>query len=110
MENGKSVPDSYLLGANKCGVDPNDCIIFEDAPSGIRSGCGAGCQTLDVRVITSHTREQMEGVAPTFLANKLTGFVMSIRHSFITSLKDENDSVVAKRVQNGVQLTITMVE
>jgi hypothetical protein len=44
----------------------------------------------------------MEVVAPISLVDKLTRFVMFIKHPFITTLKDENDSVVAKQVKNGV--------
>jgi glycerol 3-phosphatase-1 len=51
-------------------VRPERCLVFEDAPSGIRSGAAAGCHTLGV--VTSHTREQLEAVKPTYLVDKLT--------------------------------------
>jgi mannitol-1-/sugar-/sorbitol-6-phosphatase len=39
---GKPAPDPYLLGAERMGVDPADCIVLEDAPAGIAAGRAAG--------------------------------------------------------------------
>ncbi|GAB1523646.1 DL-glycerol-3-phosphatase [Rhizoctonia solani] len=58
VSKGKPWPEPYLLGAAKCGVDPSECVVFEDAPSGIRSGKAAGSKV--VALLTSHTREAVE--------------------------------------------------
>jgi HAD superfamily hydrolase (TIGR01509 family) len=42
VENGKPAPDPYLLAAERLGVDPASCVVFEDAPAGIASGRAAG--------------------------------------------------------------------
>jgi len=42
VENGKPAPDPYLLAAERLGVDPAACVVFEDAPAGIQSGRAAG--------------------------------------------------------------------
>jgi mannitol-1-/sugar-/sorbitol-6-phosphatase len=39
---GKPAPDPYLLAASRLGVDPADCLVLEDAPSGIAAGRAAG--------------------------------------------------------------------
>lgn len=39
---GKPAPDIYLLAANKLGLDPKDCIVVEDAVSGINAAKNAG--------------------------------------------------------------------
>ncbi|MFG3037876.1 HAD family hydrolase [Streptomyces sp. NPDC048330] len=39
---GKPSPVPYLLAAERLGVDPADCLVVEDAPSGVRSGLAAG--------------------------------------------------------------------
>jgi mannitol-1-/sugar-/sorbitol-6-phosphatase len=39
---GKPAPDPYLLAAERLGVDPADCLVLEDAPSGIAAGRAAG--------------------------------------------------------------------
>ena len=42
VEHGKPAPDPYLLAAERLGVDPAACVVFEDAPAGIESGRAAG--------------------------------------------------------------------
>jgi sugar-phosphatase len=39
---GKPAPDPYLLAAERLGVDPAACLVFEDAPAGIASARAAG--------------------------------------------------------------------
>ncbi|VDC06654.1 unnamed protein product [Peniophora sp. CBMAI 1063] len=73
---GKPQPDPYLLGASRLGVDPTKCLVVEDAPVGVRSGHAAGCKTLGV--VTSHSREVMEAVNPTFLVDKLDSVTMTV--------------------------------
>ena len=37
-----SNPDIYITAANKMGLDPSECIVFEDAGSGFRAANAAG--------------------------------------------------------------------
>jgi sugar-phosphatase len=41
VANGKPAPDPYLLGAKRLGIDPADCVVFEDADAGIKSALAA---------------------------------------------------------------------
>jgi pseudouridine-5'-monophosphatase len=34
LGNGKPAPDIYLLASKRLGVDPKDCLVFEDAMVG----------------------------------------------------------------------------
>lgn len=43
---GKPAPDCFLLGASLVGVNPNDCLAFEDAPLGIEAAKAAGMNCL----------------------------------------------------------------
>ncbi|HWY79735.1 MAG TPA: HAD family phosphatase [Candidatus Sulfotelmatobacter sp.] len=43
IKNGKPHPDTYLTVAKKLGVKPEECIVIEDATSGIKSAKTAGC-------------------------------------------------------------------
>jgi sugar-phosphatase len=48
VRHGKPAPDCYLLGARLLGVDPEDCVVVEDAPAGVSAGRAAGAQILGV--------------------------------------------------------------
>ena len=39
---GKPSPDVYLKAASNLGIDPRDCLVFEDVPMGILAGKNAG--------------------------------------------------------------------
>ena len=40
--NPKPAPDLYVEAARRLGVDPRDCVIFEDSPTGARAAVAAG--------------------------------------------------------------------
>lgn len=42
VANGKPAPDLFLLAADKLGVKPCDCIVFEDSAAGITAAKAAG--------------------------------------------------------------------
>lgn len=46
---GKPNPEPYLKAAALMGFDPSDCVVFEDAPAGIRSGKAAGATVVAFR-------------------------------------------------------------
>lgn len=54
----KPDPDCYLLGAKVFGVVPDDCVVFEDALTGIEAGMRAGMFT--VGLATTNPREKIE--------------------------------------------------
>ncbi|NIA57854.1 beta-phosphoglucomutase family hydrolase [Massilia sp. TW-1] len=43
---GKPHPDVFLKAAEKLGVAPHDCIVFEDAPMGVEAARRAGMKTV----------------------------------------------------------------
>jgi mannitol-1-/sugar-/sorbitol-6-phosphatase len=45
---GKPDPEPYQIAAAQLGLNPSDCLVIEDAPSGIRAGKSAGCPVLAV--------------------------------------------------------------
>ena len=56
---GKPEPAIFLEAARRMGVDPADCIVFEDAPFGIEAARRAGMRA--VAICTSHTPQQLAG-------------------------------------------------
>jgi mannitol-1-/sugar-/sorbitol-6-phosphatase len=48
VERGKPHPEPYMRGAALLGCRPEECVVVEDAPSGIGAGIAAGCRVLGV--------------------------------------------------------------
>ena len=46
VENKKPFPDIYLKSAEKIGLKPEECLVIEDAVSGIKAAKAAGCKCL----------------------------------------------------------------
>lgn len=48
VENSKPEPDIFLHTADKLGVNPESCLVIEDAKSGIKGASRAGMKTIGV--------------------------------------------------------------
>ncbi|PRD48144.1 HAD family hydrolase [Sphingobacterium haloxyli] len=53
----KPHPEVYLKSAEKLGVSPNGCVVFEDSFSGVTAALNAGMKV--VGVLSSHTRDEL---------------------------------------------------
>ena len=62
VEEGKPAPDIFLLAAQRLGVQPHKCLVFEDSPAGIEAAQRAGCHC--VALSTTHAREELERWVP----------------------------------------------
>lgn len=49
VKNGKPAPDIFLLAAEKLSVHPEDCVVFEDSPHGIKAAYGAKTKIIGVQ-------------------------------------------------------------
>ncbi|KAF9649351.1 phosphatase [Thelephora ganbajun] len=76
VKQGKPAPDPYILGAGKCGVKPERCLVVEDSPSGIKSGNTAGCKTLGL--LTTHSPRQVVESSPDYTVKDLSSVSMKI--------------------------------
>lgn len=54
---GKPAPDAYLLASYRLHVQPEDCVVVEDAPAGIQAGKSAGMKVIGVA--SSHSKEEL---------------------------------------------------
>lgn len=52
IEKGKPAPDPYLLAADRLGVEPARCVVFEDAPAGVEAAQRAGAHVIGVATAT----------------------------------------------------------
>ena len=60
-QRGKPDPEPYRRGAEALGVEQAQCIVLEDAPSGVASGVAAGMKV--IAILTSYRPEQLPGAA-----------------------------------------------
>lgn len=56
VKNAKPAPDIFLLAAQKLGLDPSECFVFEDAFAGVAAARAAGMRA--GVLATTFTREQ----------------------------------------------------
>ena len=58
IERKKPFPDIYIKAAENIGLRPEECLVIEDALTGIKAGREAGCRIL--AVATSFRREELK--------------------------------------------------
>ena len=59
FEYSKPHPDCYLKAAARFGVQPSECVVFEDSFNGLKSGRAAG-----MKVVGVATTNPQEAIAP----------------------------------------------
>ena len=57
VEQGKPDPEIYLLVASALNVAPNECLVIEDSPTGVKAALNAGMSC--IAVSTPFTREKL---------------------------------------------------
>lgn len=66
----KPFPDIYLEGARRVGMNPKDCLVVEDAVSGVKAAHAAGMDA--VAVPTTFSKEELkERVNPEYILNEI---------------------------------------
>jgi HAD superfamily hydrolase (TIGR01509 family) len=58
ISQSKPNPEGYLKGAKALNVDPADCVVIEDAPSGVKAAKAAGMRCL--AVTSTHSAEELQ--------------------------------------------------
>jgi len=54
----KPHPETFLKCAEEMGMEPGDCLVFEDAPKGVETALNAGMKV--VVLLTMHEKEEFE--------------------------------------------------
>lgn len=68
VKKGKPAPDVYLEAARQLGVDPKDCLVFEDIVKGIEAGKNAGMKVCAVEdAYSAHQREEKRRISDYYI-------------------------------------------
>ncbi len=59
VDRPKPFPDIYLKAAELLGLEPRQCVVFEDSPTGVQAGLAAGMRVIGVET----TPTQFSGVS-----------------------------------------------
>jgi len=57
VKNGKLAPDVFLIAANNLNINPENCVVIEDAPVGIEAAKRAGMKS--IALTTTHKKEEL---------------------------------------------------
>ena len=60
VSRGKPDPEAFLTAAERLGLSPADCYVFEDSLNGIRAGRAAGCCTVMIPDLIRPGREDVK--------------------------------------------------
>lgn len=69
VSRGKPDPEPYRMGAEMLGFAPAECLVVEDAPSGVKAGIEAGCRVLGVE--GTHLAEELRNAGAEWIVRSL---------------------------------------
>ena len=70
VKQGKPAPDVYLEAASRLGVQPEQCLVFEDVPMGILAGKHAGMRVCAVEdEFSKEQREEKQKLADYYITD-----------------------------------------
>ena len=75
VKTGKPDPEPYLKAAAKLGFPPSDCVVVEDAASGIRAGKAAGARV--IAFLTTMQRSNLETAGADWIVENCSNITKS---------------------------------
>lgn len=68
VQNSKPAPECFRTAAGRLGIDPRQCVVFEDSLHGLEAGRKAGCRTVALTTLhpENELREWADLVVPDF--------------------------------------------
>ncbi|KAJ1642446.1 hypothetical protein J3B02_002480 [Coemansia erecta] len=89
VSRGKPFPEGYCLAAERLGKDVDRCVVFEDAPAGIKAGVDAGALVIGVRTLLDH--ESLKHAGALFTVKDMTKVRVEYTGNEMTVFIDESD-------------------
>jgi sugar-phosphatase len=75
VKTGKPDPEPYLKAAAKLGFRPSDCVVVEDAASGVRAGKAAGTRV--IAFLTTMKRSDLETAGADWIVENCSNITKS---------------------------------
>lgn len=87
ITHGKPDPEPYLKAAALLGFPASECVVFEDAPAGIRSGKAAGAKVIAFR--TTAAESELRQAGANYVVNNCADIVVNsiADHGLLLSLR-----------------------
>ncbi|GAB3494578.1 beta-phosphoglucomutase family hydrolase [Spirosoma knui] len=84
VQRGKPDPEIYLKAAERLGLEPVQCVVFEDAFAGIEAGLRAGMNV--VALATTHTREELADSGASLIIDNFEGLTVDAISRLVTTV------------------------
>ncbi len=78
VKKSKPDPETFVLAAQQLGLKPEECLVFEDNPNGVRSAEAGGMKS--VVITTMHEKHEFEGL------NNIIAFIEDYRNLTLADL------------------------
>ncbi|WP_309102201.1 HAD-IA family hydrolase [Microbacterium sp.] len=77
----KPDPEGFLRAAELLGVDPADCVVFEDSSAGIQAGLAAGMRVIGVgkHAVTHGPTHHVDDLTQVTVVDTDDGFTLNLR-------------------------------
>ena len=82
VERGKPDPEPYRRGAELVHSPAADCLVVEDAPSGVGAGIAAGCRVLGV--LGTHQEDELRAAGASWVVRSLESVSAHTRPNGLT--------------------------
>ncbi len=82
VERGKPDPEPYRRGAELIHAPAAECLVVEDAPSGVGAGIAAGCRVFGV--LGTHSADELRAAGASWIVHSLEDVSAQARPSGLT--------------------------
>ena len=70
-QRGKPDPQVFLLAAERLGIAPTRCVVFEDAVAGVQAARAGGMKCVAVRCVGHHSEDKLRQAGADLIVEKL---------------------------------------
>jgi mannitol-1-/sugar-/sorbitol-6-phosphatase len=85
VQRGKPDPEPYVKGARLLGVPPSECLVFEDAPAGIRAGKSAGARV--IALPTTESEKELKSAGADWILARYENLSLASSNGFGLKLR-----------------------